>query len=999
MRRKFQFVWAVTATMACLAYSQPDSTEQLRQAVSELLEGRIAILRVYPDSANDPRGFEKVRAPIANLAVGSAAIKAVYPAVSDRAFVVLMATDQTDEAVATALGSRVEKESFSDKLTLSLHLDPIDPNWNPMWTFFDARGEPMPGAAIEIWTYTPDPQVNILLARTTLDERSQLPRLSPSGRFFFHVSHPNYGMGRVQLRQAKEDPSGVWLVPLVPADSEAASSSIQGTVVDNEGRPVADAMVWCTQVLNPDGSPMEPGPEFLFAAVTDDQGWFSLCVPAVGADLVLKELPVPGSRYEIQIEPPKALSLRRSGIREPAIVRAGTRNTLTLTPMEVGKTFHTFAFEYYDGPVTDPEELGRIEMRLYRDGQEWVCLTYDQLKGGYALPPGTLRTMTRRWGQPFHFTNVELMPDSPEHIVVRGAEPTFYRGRVVDGVTGEPIRGAIVSTCGVLDADESGEVTAERWQHLQTLLLRAAASDSPDALYQIRDRVTATDAEGVFEVPFLSGLHPYINTFVVDMPGYEQVTLAAHASQATGQVDIETVGLKPLGSPEYFPIFIIEDETGSPIDPDEFSEGTITIQDPDGRVSQTSLVRFLEKRQFRPGLYNLHAVRAGTRYLYMPVDLSLARPETVVFTPRLVQQTGLVCQGQVIHGITGKPIPHAFVVHCPMAVRYDASGLERGQWAVLESLGPDPDPNDPVLAPLLKRFDLPGPMMDACTVTDPAGWYRIAIQQSRLSPADTLLAVAQDFLGARQMLVQPSDTSGGLRYEPLVPDEDGVVRFEPMKLFPAGTIVLHPVCQDPGLDKSKSRLRLRWIVAEEDRASWVEDLWITPRDNHGASAFYQAELLPNVSQTVYVPAGLDLKLIVHQIPRSPFPPIQLGNLRLAQGEVVKLGRVEFPPGVEVLLKVVDHQDHPLGGVQVTCLDEDRTTWDAWQQTNEAGMVTIRVNAHSTGQFLVRAYNRQTRERLEEGTPYQVGGDEDAGRQFTLIVSREMAAALAEQAWR
>lgn len=565
--------------------------------------------------------------------------------------------------------------------------------------------------------------------------------------------------------------------------------------------------------------------------------------------------------------------------------------------MEVGKTLHTFAFEYYDGPVTDPEELGRIEMRLHRDGQEWVCLTYDQLKGGYALPPGTLRTMTRRWGQPFHFTNVELMPDSPEHIVVRGAEPTFYRGRVVDSVTGDPIRGAIVSTCG------------------------------------------------------------------------------------------------------YFPNFVIEDETGSPIDPDEFSEGTITIQDPDGRVSQTSLVRFLEKRQFRPGLYNLYAVRAGTRYLYMPVDLTLARPETVVFTPRLVQQTGLVCQGQVIHGITGKPIPHAFVVHCPMAVRYDASGLERGQWAVLESLGPDPDPNDPVLAPLLKRFDLPGPMMDACTVTDAAGWYRIAIQQSRLSPADTLLAVAQDFLGARQMLVQPSGTTGGLRYEPLVPDEDGVVRFEPMKLFPAGTIVLHPVCQDPGLDKSKSRLRLRWIVAEEDRASWVEDLWITPRDNHGASAFYQAELLPNVSQTVYVPAGLDLRLIVHQIPRSPFPPIQLGNLRLAQGEVVKLGRVEFRPGVEVLLKVVDHQNHPLGGVQVTCLDEDRTTWDAWQQTNEAGMVTIRVNAHSTGQFLVRAYNRQTRERLEEGMPYQVGGDEDAGRQFTLIVSRDMAMALAEQARR
>jgi len=262
--------------------------------------------------------------------------------------------------------------------------------------------------------------------------------------------------------------------------------------------------------------------------------------------------------------------------------------------------------------------------------------------------------------------------------------------------------------------------------------------------------------------------------------------------------------------------------------------------------------------------------------------------------------------------------------------------------------------------------------------------------------------MARDFLDSWHTLtrlVPAPDEPIRHRRESLVPDAEGITQLDPISLFPGGIAVLQPIAPSLGPAGADGTIEFRWIVCEEPRPSWVEQLW-PPFGTIAATMTYrQRWLLPNLSQTIYVPAGLDLRLIVAPRSQDSHPPVDLGYFRVEQGQVIKLGRVEFPPGVEVRVCVVDEQGHPLGGITVFCFDEDEMMPQRKRPTDDAGMTTIHVAAHSRGLFLVQAYDQQSRETLEESIPYEVGGEEDAGRQFTLTVSREMATALAEQARR
>jgi len=755
-------------------------------------------------------------------------------------------------------------------------------------------------------------------------------------------------------------------------------------------RPAPEAEIWCARIREPNGAVLELGDQYVYYALTDEQGWFALCIPLVTKDLVLKGVPAPQSRYEIQITPPKHLNLRQYGQRGEGRVVAGTRNTFTLTSMEAGKVFHTFSFEYHEGPVTDSEELKKLELYVYRDGP-WARLTYEQIKEGYALPTGTLRASTWRWGRNFAFAPIELTPDSPEHLVFRTGEPIFYQGQVIDTVTDLPIADAIVSVGALPGNRDAGSVTTEQWQLLQSCVTESAMDDAPQAVYRLRNRAVATDADGKFEMPFLPGFQPNIDSFRIDKPGYLRKSVGVYTPPiASGPIEIDTIRLISAEILDGYPTFIFQDETGATIDPNNFKETYLSARGLDGRGFAGPMVSILAKRPFTPGIYSIEAVCERKRHVFAPVDLTVAQPKTVVFKPQHTEPAEVVYQGQIIHGISGRPIPQAIVMLRSVGIGQDASGLEPGHWRAIQALGPNPDPNDPALVPLIGKLDSMD-KVSQCAITDDNGWFHLTIRLSPLRPPAMLLVMAEDFLGVQQQLSQ--FLRPGARHEVWQPDENGIVTLNPLKLFPAGTLTIHPIVPDFGTRSRTSRLRLRWNISEDNRPDWVKGICTSPIDNHWASTFYQCDLQPNTAQTVYVPAGLDLKLILYQLSDNAPPPTFLDSVRLQQGQVVKLGRVAFEEGLPIRVRVVNKKGDPVGRLPILCIDENGMSRHL--QTNTGGLASIHVLAHSTGRFCAFYIDRENETRIEECIPFQVGGEEDTTRQFTLELSGQMIRRLSQ----
>ena len=85
--------------------------------------------------------------------------------------------------------------------------------------------------------------------------------------------------------------------------------------------------------------------------VTDAKGRFAVCLPTMTEELEWQGPPPVGATYYLEIEPPEGSNLRQAGRDTPVIIEAGTKQTVVLTAMDAKEYFHTFSFEYAEGPV------------------------------------------------------------------------------------------------------------------------------------------------------------------------------------------------------------------------------------------------------------------------------------------------------------------------------------------------------------------------------------------------------------------------------------------------------------------------------------------------------------------------------------------------------------------------------------------------------------------------------------------------------------------------
>lgn len=285
------------------------------------------------------------------------------------------------------------------------------------------------------------------------------------------------------------------------------------------------------------------------------------------------------------------------------------------------------------------------------------------------------------------------------------------------------------------------------------------------------------------------------------------------------------------------------------------------------------------------------------------------------------------------------------------------------QWQTLHALPTDPCIYDPAIAPLRNIYGL-----TKITRTDEQGRFQMSFR-----PGGELygfVAFEENYLGLLH------------RKHALKPDENRYAQVPPMKLFPAATVLIEPLVEEKHVS-----IWPRWLIDENNNPTWVSEFLAT--DDRRESLFTYDRLLdPNEVHSIYVPAGLNLCIKLDTPYDRKWCPIHIPQIiNLTQGEVLDLGRYIFEPAIKVSVKVTNSMGELVEGVPVRML-LDSKVWSLAHNTDETGIARFYVAPHSKGEFGV-TYHGKDKVHLKESIPFQIGGEQDEGREFVLQLSDEL----------
>jgi hypothetical protein len=411
-----------------------------------------------------------------------------------------------------------------------------------------------------------------------------------------------------------------------------------------------------------------------------------------------------------------------------------------------------------------------------------------------------------------------------------------------------------------------------------------------------------------------------------------------------------------------------EDQKGQVTDPAKLEAITVSLRRPDHVLLSLYYDDWEDGILLPSGTCEatMHSTHGECRF--EPVELTQESPQEVVF--RL--PAGVTYYGRVVRGITGRPMPGAFVL-AMSSVSSDMRlcDLMGEQWDTLHGLASDPPANDAALELLRKAYGF-----TKLVRTDAAGSYGIALE-----PDETFygfVAFERDYLAVMH------------RKHELKPGPDHFAEVPTIKLFPAATVFVETV-----VDKEFTSIMPVWKIEEESRPAWVEDL-MGIDNNRESFLEYKHWLKPNARLPVPVPAGVSLRLRLEMPYDEEFCPILIPQeIRLAQGETADLGRFTLERALAVQVRVTDSAGQTLEGIPIRTLEiglDGMQCWSVSHNTDEQGIARFHVVPNSAGSFGV-LYHDDKVGALKEILDYKVGGPEDAGREFVLKLSDDMVSLL------
>jgi hypothetical protein len=315
---------------------------------------------------------------------------------------------------------------------------------------------------------------------------------------------------------------------------------------------------------------------------------------------------------------------------------------------------------------------------------------------------------------------------------------------------------------------------------------------------------------------------------------------------------------------------------------------------------------------------------------------------------------------------------------------------------IIDSIGDYFDPDNPTVQMLSKTLNA---VSIARTGED--GEFELLVDHQYIfdDPMSHMIAIEKNFMSAKQsfsyMLPIDKDSPEPIRTLMYEPDADGVIRFSEMRLFPSAKIELElnlPNMSSNG--RYPIEVKFQYHTKPDDPTPWLKKLWATPRERMGASTVRQSRLRPNGRQTITVPAGVELSLIIYTL-RDDRAGISFDGIKLEQVQSLDLGLIEFPPSLRVYVKVIDYAGNPVPGITVTCSHKNGFYWGEKSDTSAEGTAILNVWPNAEGRFSVSHRDKDTDEILRESVPYEVRGEEDAGTEFILQLSDEILSKLSE----
>lgn len=387
-------------------------------------------------------------------------------------------------------------------------------------TIVDAIGQPIPLAEVTITlansspltaaplpkgALPPAPQPDEDAARTvaTLSEengRIGIPETGPETGAVVTVTvrHPDYGQARIAVRSTAGN-SNIQ-VPLVRSGTEAYKRAIRGELVAPDGKPVASAVIRCSDVRTP-GEGLIEGTDPRGEVISDEEGRFTYYLPP--SDVRRSErgelIPV-NSRFGLTFSVPA---------NDAFVPWAGRYSNLEPVRIELPRATrtHRFRFEATSGGIlSDEQQLKNLRVQLDRiENGERLLIDQgpDIATTSRKLLPGKYVAEAFLNGKTIAYLPLVITDDSPEELTFLLPHAITYRGRVVEGVTGEPVAGALVVGWSSTAYNNLAVLTGDDWK-----LLRETPSNPPldhPAIALLRKHygvqgLVRADGDGRFEI-------------------------------------------------------------------------------------------------------------------------------------------------------------------------------------------------------------------------------------------------------------------------------------------------------------------------------------------------------------------------------------------------------------------------------------------------------------------------------------------------------------------